>query len=207
MRQRPALSAAALTQSVALPRLLSLLLLGAGLLLAAGVPLAGAPPPQGALLGQPGVIRTSNPQLRQLEDNIANHRAGPFEIILSQRELDDELNWQLDRLKGRLPFYDAFVRPGEGALDAGGVVSLGPVSLPASVALVVTASGCDPVVEIRQIAIGGSATPEWLKARADALVRQKLAEALDRGLGFCLTGVTFRPGQIVIDGRVEGNQP
>jgi hypothetical protein len=207
MRQRPALSAAALTQSLALPRLLSLLLLGTGLLLAMWVPLAGAPPPQGTLLGQPGLVRTFNPQLRQLESNIANRHTGQFEILLSQQDLDAELAWQLNRLKGKLPFHDAFIQPGDGALDAGGVVSLGPVSLPASVVLAVAANGCDPVVEIRQIAIGGSATPEWLKARADALMRQKLAEALDRGLGFCLTGVTFRPGQIVIDGRVEGKQP
>lgn len=195
----------ALPSQLSLPRLLCLLLLLSGALLATSVPLAGAPAPLGRLLGQPGVYRTNHAQLRQLEDNIAQGRAGPFTITLSQADLDAEVAWQIERLKGRLPVSGAFLQPGEGVLNAGGTLEVGPVAVPVGIELTVEAHGCKPTVGLRRIEIGGSSTPAWLKARADALVRQKLDEGLQRGLGFCLISATFRPGQIIIDGSVEGS--
>lgn len=187
-----------------LPRALSLLLLAGGLSLAAWAPLAGAPPPPPPLLGQPGVIKTFDPRLQQLERAIAAGAAGSFRISMSQAEIDAELAAQLRRAGARAPISEALLRPGPDSLRAGGVLSIGPAALPASIDLTIGAAGCRPAVTVRSLAVGGAGTPGWLRERAAALVRSTLDDILARELGFCLEAISLREGEVTVAGRVEG---
>lgn len=191
----------------ALPRILNLFLLLAGLAIVIGVPLAGAPPPPPPLLGQPGVIKTFDPRLQQLERDIAAGHPKSFQITFTQADLDAEIAAQFRRLEGKLPVSGAYIQPGSGLLSAGGVLNLGPASLPARIELSVTAADCQPVVQIQTITVGSAETPGWLRARAEALVHSGVDEALRRGLGFCLEEVITAPGAITVAGRVEERQP
>jgi hypothetical protein len=186
---------------------LSLLLFILGITIVVGVPLAGAPPPPPPLLGQPGVIKTFDPRLQQLERDIAAGNPKSFQISLTQADIDAEVAAQFRRLEGKLPVSQAFVQTDLGQIRAGGVLSLGPASLPARIALSVSAADCRPVVEIRTISVGSGETPDWLRARAEALIHSGLDEALRRGLGFCLEEVNATPGAITIAGRVEEQRP
>ncbi|NTV65145.1 MAG: hypothetical protein HGA65_16675 [Oscillochloris sp.] len=186
---------------------LSLLVCVLSVAIVAGVPLAGAPPPLPSLFGEPGVIKTFDPRLQQLERDIAAGDARSFRITFTQADLDAEVDAQFRRLAGKLPVSEAFVQPGTDLISAGGILTLGPASLPARVTLHVTAIECRPVVEIRMLSVGDGTTPGWLQARADALVHSGLDEALRRGLGFCLEEVNATPGAITITGRVEEQRP
>lgn len=188
-------------------RSLSLLSLIVGLLIVVGVPLAGAPPPLPPLLGEPGVIKTFDPRLQQLERDIAAGNPRSFRITFTQADLDAEVDAQFRRMAGKIPVSEAFVQSGPGLIGAGGVLNLGPTSLPAHIGLSVSAASCRPFVEIRMLTIGDATTPVWLQARAEALVHSVLDEALRRGLGFCLEEVNATPGAITIAGRVEERQP
>lgn len=187
-----------------LPRALSLLLLAGSLGLAAWAPLAGAPPPPAPLLGQPGVIKTFDPRLQELERVIAAGQPGGFTIRMSQAEIDAELAAQLRRAGDRVPISGAALRPGPDVLSASGVLTVGPAALPASIALSVQAAGCRPAADIRSLTLGGGETPGWLRERAEALVRSALDDILARELGFCLEAVSLREGEITIVGQVEG---
>lgn len=185
---------------------LSWLLLLTGCLITLAVPLAGSPPLPPPLFGRPGVILTFDPQLQQLERDIAAGRSHTFTIQMRQANIDAEIAAQMSRLGDSSVVRNGILHANDGTITAAGILDIGIAAVPVSFDLAVIPSTCTPRVEIRRFDVGDASTPGWLEDRAQAFVRKQIDAGLRRGLGFCVKQAEFREGEAMLSGWIEGGQ-